>query len=58
MADLALFFKCISSLEQEIDQVRLRITESEGIDIIDIFNLINKGKSLGISKSTLSNFLK
>lgn len=57
MADLALFFKAICSREAEIETIRLHIAKLDHLDIIDIFNMINFSKGLGLLKTDLSQFL-
>jgi hypothetical protein len=57
MADLALFLKAICSREAEIETIRLHIAKLDHLDIIDIFNMINFSKGLGLLKSDVQQFL-
>lgn len=57
MADLALFLKAICTREAQLETIRIHIANLEHLDVIDIFNMINYSKGLGLQKHDFSKFL-
>ena len=58
MTELAIFLKAICNQENDLENTRVYISNLKHVDIIDIFNMINYSKGLGLSKFDFSKFLK